>query len=317
MKHEFRAAFVAGFACSWGVAFLHPPPHTPKGVCSAAALGSGLPYPLNNLDLPWYRRFAVKMPPSCDDRHHPSAKRNRAFITAEMAKWLGQDARGKHLLEVASGSGCHAEAFAKQLPACTIQPTEYDEARIPDILATIEEGNLSNIRPPTVLDVCSDPSTWPCPPEGAESKSWDAVMCSNMIHISPQECTTGLLKGASAGLRMGGHLFIYGPFALNGVLIPGSNQDFDASLKARSDGIWGIRDASWVTDLADREGLELTAMTVMPANNFFVVFTKVREAAASGTPDDDDGVRRTRVAEMVSAIVIPAREKLLATLSDT
>lgn len=90
-----------------------------------------------------------------------------------------------------------------------------------------------------------------------------------------QECTSGLLKGASARLRVGGHLFIYGPFALNGLLIPDSNKNFDESLKARSGGSWGIRDAAWVTGLADKEGLELTAMTAMPANNFFVVFTKV------------------------------------------
>ncbi|CAM9926899.1 unnamed protein product, partial [Hapterophycus canaliculatus] len=145
------------------------------------------------------------MPPSHDERHHPSAKRNRAFISAEIVKWLGQDARDQHLLEVASGTGCHAEVFAQQLPSCTIQPTEYDEARLPDILATIDEGNYSNIRPPIVLDVCSDPGTWPSPTTGAGSRLWDAVMCSNMIHISPQECTSGLLKGASAGLRMGGH----------------------------------------------------------------------------------------------------------------
>lgn len=84
-----------------------------------------------------------------------------------------------------------------------------------------------------------------------------------------------MLKGAAAGLKMGGHLFIYGPFALNGLLIPDSNKNFDESLKARSNGSWGIRDAAWVTDLADFQGLELTAMTPMPANNFFVVFTKV------------------------------------------
>lgn len=74
---------------------------------------------------------------------------------------------------------------------------------------------------------------------------------------------------------MGGRLFIYGPFALDGVLVPDSNKAFDESLKARSDGLWGIKDAAVVADLADEEGLELTTMTAMPANNFFVVFTKV------------------------------------------
>lgn len=93
-----------------------------------------------------------------------------------------------------------------------------------------------------------------------------------------KECTSGLLGGATAGLKIGGHLFVYGPFALNGLLIPDSNKDFDASLKARSGGSWGIRDAAWVCGLAYEQGLELTAMTLMPANNFFVVFKKVRAA---------------------------------------
>lgn len=72
------------------------------------------------------------------------------------------------------------------------QNSQYDETSIPDILATIEEGQYSNIRPPLVLDVCSDPSKWPRPAgrdgqdEGGAERLWDAVICSNMIHISPQ-----------------------------------------------------------------------------------------------------------------------------------
>lgn len=74
---------------------------------------------------------------------------------------------------------------------------------------------------------------------------------------------------------MGKHFFLYGPFGLDGVLLPDSNKGFNDSLKARSDGLWGIRDVAWVAKLADEQGLELTAMTLMPANNFFIVFTKV------------------------------------------
>lgn len=96
------------------------------------------------------------------------------------------------------------------------------------------------------------------------------------VSAAVKECTPGLLKGAAAGLKMGGRLFVYGPFALNGILVPDSNKAFDESLKARSDGVWGIKDAAVVADLADEQGLDLTAMIAMPANNFFVVFTKVR-----------------------------------------
>lgn len=103
-----------------------------------------------------------------------------------------------------------------------------------------------------------------------------SLRCFISCSFLPQkECTDGLLKGASTGLKAGGYLFIYGPFALNGLLIPDSNKSFDESLKARSGGSWGIRDVAWVASLADEQGLELIAMALMPANNFFVVFTKV------------------------------------------
>eukprot|EP00903_Cladosiphon_okamuranus_P009423 g8986.t1 len=271
-----------------------------------------------------------------DARHHPSALRNRDFISAELVKWIGQgqgqaqehtDGDGvNQILEIASGTGCHAEAFSKVLPAWSFQPTEYDESRIPDILATIEEGQYSNICPPLVLDVCSDPSKWPRPArgegagEGSPRRLWDAVICSNMIHVSPKECTGGLLKGASAGLKSGGHLFIYGPFALNGLLIPDSNKSFDESLKARSGGSWGIRDVAWVASLADEQGLELKAMTLMPANNFFVVFTKVAPTPASSadaTKPAGDGAAREadRVADRVAAVVMAAREALEASVA--
>lgn len=62
---------------------------------------------------------------------------------------------------------------------------------------------------------------------------------------------------------------------LSGLLAPESNVSFDKSLKLRSDGVWGIKDIVWVTGLADERGLELTDMAAMPANNFFVTFTKV------------------------------------------
>lgn len=61
-----------------------------------------------------------------DDRHWGACKRNRDFITAEMKNWL-TDEMGQ-VLEIASGTGCHVEAFAKELPRWTFQPTEVSDA---------------------------------------------------------------------------------------------------------------------------------------------------------------------------------------------
>lgn len=61
---------------------------------------------------------------SGDYRHHPAALRNREFISKELYTWLEKDVGGSGVLEIASGTGCHAEAFAKVLPSWTFQPTE-------------------------------------------------------------------------------------------------------------------------------------------------------------------------------------------------
>ncbi|CAM9942073.1 unnamed protein product [Choristocarpus tenellus] len=211
--------------------------------------------------------------------HPPSALRNRAMITSELKRWLqmgrGREQTGR-VLEVASGTGCHIEAFAKILPGWTFQPTECDESRMLDIQQTLEQSRLSNILNPKPLDVRT-PHDW-TQVGGGEVESalpWDAVVAINMIHISPEPCTEGLMEGAQRVLRAGGRLYLYGPFVLEGLLAPESNVVFDATLKARSEGQWGVRDVAWVAKVAATKGMELTAMKAMPSNNFMVIFTKV------------------------------------------
>lgn len=117
--------------------------------------------------------------------------------------------------------------------------------------------------------MCMTSCLFPC--------SWSRSCPFQRLASPPrQECSPGLLRGAASVLKMGGLLFIYGPFALNGLLAPQSNRDFNESLKARSNGVWGIKDIVWLTELGDEAGLELSEICAMPANNFFVVFKKVR-----------------------------------------
>ncbi len=52
-----------------------------------------------------------------------------------------------------------------------------------------------------------------------------------------------------------------------------SNEAFDAQLRQR-DPDWGLRDLEAVVSLAETEGLDLFAVTEMPANNLSVVFLK-------------------------------------------
>jgi SAM-dependent methyltransferase len=168
------------------------------------------------------------------------------------------------VLEIASGSGQHVCYFAQSLPGLQWQPSEPDAAHLEVIEARVRESGLSNIAAPITLDV-HEPR-WPI------AEALDAVVCINMIHISPWSATLALCAGAARHLRAGGLLVTYGPYLQNGTAVP-SNLDFDASLKRRNPA-WGLRDLEDVTRLAAEHGLTRRQVVPMPANNLTVVFAK-------------------------------------------
>ena len=99
----------------------------------------------------------------------------------------------------------------------------------------------------------------------------DAMVCINMIHISPWEASKGLFAGASRRLPSGAVLVTYGPYRVNGEHTAPSNEAFDASLKARNP-TWGIRDIAELEGLAAEHALRLRERVAMPANNFTLVW---------------------------------------------
>lgn len=169
-----------------------------------------------------------------------------------------------HVLEIASGTGQHVAHFARGLPGLTFQPSEVDADRHASIEAWIAHGKLANVRPPIAFDVTRLP--WPV-------RAADAVVCLNMIHISPWEATLALMRGAGEILSPGGVLVTYGPYARGGAHTAPSNEAFDASLKAR-DPRWGVRDMEAVAEAAGEAGLEFEEAVPMPANNFTLVFRR-------------------------------------------
>ena len=103
--------------------------------------------------------------------------------------------------------------------------------------------------------------------------SADAMVCINMVHISPWEATQGLMRGAGRLLPQGAPLILYGPYRRAGHALEASNAAFDESLKSR-DPRWGLRALEAVADCAAGEGLALSRVVEMPANNLTVVFRK-------------------------------------------
>jgi len=190
-----------------------------------------------------------------------AAERNKEPIAAQLQQLLPQ--RGR-VLEIASGTGQHVEHFARFFPGMSWQPTDRGATDLAQLESRRGLSGLPNILPPVQLDVLDQP--WPA------IGSFDAVVCINMIHISPWEATLALFAGAARLLAPGALLYTYGPYRFDGVTAP-SNEDFDRSLRSR-DPRWGVRDLRELTAAAGEHGLILRGAVAMPANNHSLLFRR-------------------------------------------
>lgn len=194
----------------------------------------------------------------------PAAARNTRPILDVLRTHLPAAGR---VLEIASGSGEHAVAFARALAPIDWTPSDPSAEARASIAAWAAQAQLPNLRPALALDA-ADPGGWP-------KLDVQAIVCINMIHISPWAATEGLMAGAGGVLPdPGGLLALYGPFREADVPLAPSNAAFDESLKAR-DPAWGLRDTGAVAAEALKHGLHLTRRVEMPANNLMLLFRKV------------------------------------------
>lgn len=198
-------------------------------------------------------------PPEGVRRHAPATLRNRAAIATILAQLLPDAGR---VVEVASGSGEHCAYFAQHFPKLEWQPSDPD----PDALASIAAwcAGLDNVRPPVALDAGA--ADWPV-------AHADAMLCVNMVHISPWEATLGLMAGAGRLLPQDAPLILYGPYRETGVPTAPSNEEFDQSLRGRNPA-WGLRLLDDVVAAAEAHGLVFDRRVAMPANNLIVAFRR-------------------------------------------
>jgi hypothetical protein len=192
-------------------------------------------------------------------RSAPATERNREPLAAVLRQVLPE--RGT-LLEIASGTGEHAVYFARLFPNLLWQPTDPDPQALDSIRAWRAEQGPANLLEPLRLDASAE--SWP-------AGSADAILCVNMVHISPWAATEGLMRGAGRLLAAGAPLVLYGPYRRAGVATAPSNEAFDESLRARNPE-WGLRDLEAVEAEAGRHRLALERVVEMPANNLTVVF---------------------------------------------
>ena len=192
-------------------------------------------------------------------RHAPATARNSEPLAEVLAEELPD--RGL-VLEIASGSGEHAVFLARRFPALDWQPSDVDVEALASVDAWAAEAAGANLRPAIALDAAQ--ANWPI-------AAADAVLCVNMVHISPWSAAVGLFTGAGRILTSGAPLVLYGPFIEPGRETAPSNLAFDQSLKQRNSE-WGLRNTADLDALAADHGLRRTARHAMPANNLVLVY---------------------------------------------
>ena len=209
-------------------------------------------------------------PPQADGRlDAPAFHRNHEAIWSAISGFLA--AQSGDLLEIGSGTGQHATALAPRAPGVTWWPSDIYDSHLKSIAAWRTYSSVASLRPPQCIDL-SDPD-WSWTGDAGRNMPLTAMLCINVLHISPWRVSKNLFAGAGRFLRKGGRLFVYGPFRRDGAHTSPSNAAFDASLRAENPE-WGVRDVSDLNGLAKSAGLTEAEISPMPANNLVLAFTR-------------------------------------------
>ncbi len=210
----------------------------------------------------------VGKPPEPDGRlDAPAFHRNHEPIWSAIGGHLHRPSG--NVLELGSGTGQHAVAFAGRTPHLTWWPSDTNAKHLASIEAWRKFARLENLRAPQHIDLGSAAWTW----RGDNDGTLVAILCINVLHISPWAVSENLITGAGRFLQPGGHLFVYGPFKRAGRHTAPSNADFDESLRAKNPE-WGVRDIDELNRLAQNVGLAPAELHAMPSNNWVLVFRR-------------------------------------------
>lgn len=206
-------------------------------------------------------------PPEPDGRlDAPAFHRNHEPIWTAISPFLaGQTG---DVLETGSGTGQHAADFARRAPHLTWWPSDIYDSHLASIVAWRAQARLENLRAPQRIDL-NDPD-WRFAGSGAPLT---AMLCINVLHISPWRVAQHLFAGAGRYLCDGGRLFIYGPFKRSGAHTAPSNANFDVTLRAENPE-WGVRDVDDLNALAQNAGLMPAEISALPANNLMLAFPR-------------------------------------------
>ena len=195
-------------------------------------------------------------------RFAPACERNQGPILAALQPHLTQV---KQVLEIASGTGQHAAFFSAALPQISWQPSDLASAES-TINAWRTWSNSANLLPFVELDLLR-------PETQTQLPKIELIFAANLLHISPLETSEALAKLASAQLRSGGKLAVYGPFRYPEKPLEPSNEGFVKWLKSL-DPRFDIRHKPELDQLMAESQMQAIEDIEMPANNRLLVWQK-------------------------------------------
>ncbi len=169
----------------------------------------------------------------------------------------------RSVLEIGSGTGQQAAAFAAELDYLIWQTSDLDENHA-GIRAWLADAALPNLPEPLSLDVRT---------AEMRDSAYDAAFSANTAHIMNIAAVEKMFRFVAATLRYGGVFCLYGPFRQNGEFNTSSNADFHRSLRER-DPTQGVRDLEELDRFAAAGGMVRVRLYAMPANNFIAVWRR-------------------------------------------
>ena len=195
----------------------------------------------------------------------PAAEKNAGPIT-ELVKEFAPE-KGK-ALEIASGTGQHIVKLAVVKPHLDWQPSEIDQIRIASIEAWCKKDNVTNVRPPIILDATE--IGW-----SSKFNCQKFILLVNLFHLISEDEAKILISEMSLALSPGGRSIIYGPFKRSGKLTSAGDQTFHQNL-IEADPEIGYKNDVWMTDRLKKSKLKLLKVAPMPANNLAFISEKPR-----------------------------------------
>ena len=193
----------------------------------------------------------------------PSAVRNAEHIVELVSNTA---IKSGNALEIASGTGQHVLKLAAALPLLDWQPSDVDETRIKSIRCWSDDHNLTNLKPPCLLDASKE--GW-----AVDYHGQDLILLVNLLHLISFEETKILVKEVSKALASKGVSIIYGPFMRKGKLISKNDIEFHHSL-INTDPDLGYKNDIDMLDLFREAGLVHLSTKKMPANNLAFITQK-------------------------------------------